>query len=273
MSEYAIVKHEVGLRTRLLGNVETVPMQGTTEGIEPRPYNEGKGPGIPVVPGMWHFIEGLHSDPRAYQLVRRPGMWWINTSYDWESPYSQAKAESIICSHAFVQVDGYNAARSHASIMHFNTDELLFSIASPAQLNWRSRPDLFWKTIVVNKLGTTHCNPGASLDCYQPLLQRPGWKLWLPIKKLEFFKPLPYTGYVGQYGLYVRDTYSRLGNVIGYLAKGSKFTIVRYRPIGASVWGELTGGGWVCLLLCEAGIRAFYTSWSLATGSPIPPAG
>lgn len=122
---------------------------------------------------------------------------------------------------------------------------------------WQKFTSIHKKTGVIGLVGN---------DIAFPILT--GTQVYMPLKFLEPFPDLPFTGMA--YGNSIREYPTMNAEKIGSLAYGDEFTITEYHFWGSDVWGK-TDEGWICL--CYANIRrwpaSYLTTWSMETKPPI----
>ncbi len=255
---YAIIKHRP--RNTLDGKFapDTVPLQD-------RPFGDDKGHTIPVLRSAWEYMEKIN-DAGGYSYARSVGAMWINIPYDSDTPYSKANAESISCGGNFVSFDYTLATHGHVRAFPYTQD---FSIFNKWDVNWLTRPDLFFKAVAINSDGKL-IKVGNGLDVYIPVMSY--YDLFLRLEDVELFPQLPIivTVTASPY-LRTRSYPSLEGQVTNRYWYGQKAIVTDYRPRGASVWGK-TDKGWICLLQADVpGQRNFHTTWKLQTVGVIPP--
>jgi hypothetical protein len=90
----------------------------------------------------------------------------------------------------------------------------------------------------------------------------------MPLESLEPFPVLPMvvTATVAQSIKTKPDT--KGGQTGHQFSKGESLSVVEYYPTGSDVWGRVSGGGWIALLIHEKGLPVYPTSWSMATQPP-----
>ncbi|GAB4467671.1 MAG: hypothetical protein Kow0070_30950 [Anaerolineales bacterium] len=145
-----------------------------------------------------------------------------------------------------------------------------FDYTNPGVLkdvDYFTRPDLVHKFVVVaydkKTKATFWVNPPHG-DIYWPLVSsRP---VWISLERLEPFPILPMT-VRAKTSQPIRKTPSATGEETGFtFAEGDTARIVEYYPSGSNVWGRMTGGGWIALVLNWK----YPTDWSMATLPPPP---
>lgn len=134
-------------------------------------------------------------------------------------------------------------------------------------VNYVTRPDLVHKFVVVawrKDTKTTYwVNPPVG-DIYWPLVV--SRDVWIQMERLEPFPILPM--------VVTAKTTQKIRQAPGSDAEetGSEFSegetgrIVEYHPSASNVWGRLSGGGWIALILNWK----YLTDWSMATIPPPP---
>lgn len=152
-----------------------------------------------------------------------------------------------------------------------------FDYSNPGPLdevNYTTRPDLIHKFVVVawkrSTKTTFWVNPPPPYgDLYWPLVS--SRTVWIPMEFLEPFPILPMT-VTGITTQTARSKPSIDGSVTNFkLSEGESASIVEYYPSGSDVWGRLSDGGWIALLIHEKGILQYPTTWSMETRPPLPP--
>ena len=141
------------------------------------------------------------------------------------------------------------------------------------EFTYKTRPDLIHKFVVVGWRKSTKqsilVNPPPG-DLYWPLVCKS--PVWMPMKWLEPFPflPMEVTANITQP---IRANPSTDEPVTSAeLSEGETATVIDYFPTASDVWGKLSGGGWIALLLHEKGPSVYLTSWKMETKPPIPPA-
>jgi len=150
-----------------------------------------------------------------------------------------------------------------------------FDYSNPGPLegvNYITRPDLVQKFVVVGWSRPTQTtffvNPPPG-EMYWPLVS--SRVVWIPMEFLEYFPPLPMT-VTGVTAQTVRTKPSTEGTLTGVkISVGESVNVIDYYPTGSDVWGRLSTGGWIALLIHEKGVPEYPTSWSMETQPPIPP--
>ena len=140
---------------------------------------------------------------------------------------------------------------------------------STTEINYVTRPDLIHKFVVVtwerSTKATYWVNPPPG-DIYWPLVTR--HEVWMPLEALEPFPVLPMvvTATVSQS---IRTKPDMDGGQTGHqFSKGESVSVVEYYPTASDVWGRVSGGGWIALLIHEKDLPVYPTSWSMATQPP-----
>ena len=142
-----------------------------------------KGNTIPIYSNWWKYIEKINT-AAAYNYARSIGLMWINILYDKETPYSTARAESVLCGGNFISWD-------------LETDTHVRVLSYPANMNtdtltddWHNKPYLFWKACAVNGDGRV-IKVGNALDVYIPIIRNT--ELWIRKSKVTIFQKDYYT--------------------------------------------------------------------------------
>ena len=145
------------------------------------------------------------------------------------------------------------------------------SVGSAATENYKTRPDLVHKFVVVvwnRKTKSTYWTNPPKGDIYWPFVSRN--TVWIPMDRIEPFPSLPMdvTVAVDQDIRVEPGTDSeKTGQQI---LKGETATIVEYYPSGSQVWGRLYAGRWIALFMYQNTGPTYFTSWSMETLPPIP---
>ncbi|HSO11566.1 MAG TPA: hypothetical protein VLT51_04275 [Anaerolineales bacterium] len=132
-------------------------------------------------------------------------------------------------------------------------------------VNYETRPDLIHKFVVVGykrDTKTTYWLNPPHGDIYWPLVSSRA--VWISLDRLEPFPflPMEVTAKTSQV---IRKTPTMDGEETGEeFSEGESARIVEYYPSGSNVWGRISGGGWVTLLLHWK----YPTSWSMSTLPP-----
>jgi len=140
------------------------------------------------------------------------------------------------------------------------------------EINYVTRPDLIHKFVVVgwkrSKKATYWVNPPHG-DLYWPLVSSRA--VWMPLENLEPFPDLPMT-VTAKTTQAVRRKPATDSSLTGVeILAGEKARVVEYYPSASDVWGRLSGGGWIALLIHEKGVLQYPTSWEMETMPPLPP--
>jgi len=132
----------------------------------------------------WHYIEKINS-VKGYQYARSIGSLWVNGAYDINTPYSTARAESVMCGGNFIAYT--EETRTHVKLVRYDfridTNRL-----NPEIDNWHVKPYLFWKATAVDVHGGVF-NVGQGLDVFFPLISERD--LWIPKSQVEIFPTGP----------------------------------------------------------------------------------
>ena len=136
-------------------------------------------------------------------------------------------------------------------------------------VNYTTKPDLVHKFVVVGWSRRTKASywvnppPGA---IYWPLVSSRA--VWIPLEYLEPFPHLPMTVKANTTQK-IKVNPSKDSTSTGMeLAEGDSAQVVKYYPSGSDVWGRLSGGGWIGLLIHEKGLVKYPTSWQMETLPP-----
>ena len=130
---------------------------------------------------------------------------------------------------------------------------------------YATRPDLIHKFVVVawkKDTKTTYwVNPPVG-TLFWPLVT--SQDAWIQMERLEPFPTLPME-VTAKTSQAIRETPGLEGEETGNeFSAGETKRIVEYYPSGSNVWGRLSGGGWIALVLHWK----YPTSWSMATLPP-----
>lgn len=246
---YAIVKP----RNYSAVNPSTIPLPDAPN------KKPDKGQSILISEQWWRYIEAINS-VLGYKYARSVHMLWINGDYAADEPYSEAHAEAITMPGNFKFIDGIQGNFGH--LKTFDRAEDPFESNDPAYVNWKTRPDLFFKCSQWTKSGMR--NVANGLDVYLPNLRVTD--RWINLDDVEFFPPLPMAVKVTTPdGLRVRA--SVWGDVLDKMSINTQFIVLEYFLLGAQVWGR-HDDGWSCL---DEGAGRFYTTWNLKTAGVVPP--
>lgn len=134
-------------------------------------------------------------------------------------------------------------------------------------VNYITRPDLVHKFVVVawnkeNK-STYWVNPPVG-PIYWPLVAR--FDAWVQMERLEPFPILPMV-VTARTTQKIRKAPGLDAEETGFeFSAGESGRIVEYHPAASNVWGRLSGGGWIALVLHWK----YLTDWSMATLPPPP---
>lgn len=133
------------------------------------------------------------------------------------------------------------------------------------EVNYATRPDLVHKFVVVawkKDTKTTYwVNPPVG-ELYWPLVA--SRDVWIQMERLEPFPTLPMV-VTAKTTQKIRESPGLDGEETGSeFSEGESGRIVEYHPAGSNVWGRLSGGGWIALLLHWK----YPTDWSMATLPP-----
>jgi len=150
-----------------------------------------------------------------------------------------------------------------------------YSPESLANLTYMTRPDLVHKFLVVgwnrnNKI-TYYTNPPPPYgDLYFPLVS--SREVWIPMSRLESFPLLPMVVTATE----AQDIREKPAMDSPFLTNasflaGQTASVLEYFPSGSNVWGRLSSGGWIGLLLYQKGKPQYLTDWKMNTMPPLPP--
>jgi len=135
-------------------------------------------------------------------------------------------------------------------------------------INYVTQPDLVHKFVVVgwkrSSKTTYWVNPPPG-DLYWPLVSSRA--VWMPLEFLEPFPQLP-MAVTAKTAIEIRTEPSEDSSLTGLkVSKGQTTSVVDYYPSASDVWGRLSSGGWIALLIHQR----YPTSWVMETQPPIPP--
>jgi len=130
---------------------------------------------------------------------------------------------------------------------------------------YATRPDLIHKFVVVawrkDTKSTYWVNPPVGTLFWPLVTSRDAW---IQMERLEPFPTLPME-ITAKTSQAIRETPGLEGEETGNeFSTGETKRIVEYYPSGSNVWGRLSGGGWIALVLHWK----YPTSWSMATLPP-----
>lgn len=217
----------------------------------------------------WSYI--VTGQPAKLRWV---GQGWINTStnkgFGWkfgdyiplELPADKpVNAECVICTGNAMAGDVIKSG----SLMPIH-----YLLSDKPQGDYYHQPWLWSKATSLSKYtGAIGLWDGA--DIYYPLLNKLA-EIYMPLEWLEPFPALPFKGKVMESGgLNVREDPTVNGQWLRKLKVNTPITIVSYHLWGSDVWGQLEGGGWVCLCYALPYRRGFeyYSSWHMETDPPL----
>ncbi|HSG46163.1 MAG TPA: hypothetical protein VLA72_23725 [Anaerolineales bacterium] len=132
-------------------------------------------------------------------------------------------------------------------------------------VNYITRPDLVHKFVVVawnKKAKTTYWVDTPKGPIFWPLVASAD--VWISLDRVEPFPTLPRVVTANTTQM-IRRTPAKDGTETGTeLVEGEFIRIVEYYPSGPDVWGRVSGGGWIALLLN----KEFLTDWKMETVPP-----
>lgn len=133
--------------------------------------------------------------------------------------------------------------------------------------NYATRPDLIHKFVVVawnKETKTTYWVDPPVGEIYWPLVA--SQNAWIQMERLEPFPILPMV-VTAKTTQKIRHAAGSDGEETGFeFSEGDSGRIVEYHPSASNVWGRLSGGGWIALVLNWR----YLTDWSMATLPPPP---
>ncbi len=139
--------------------------------------------------------------------------------------------------------------------------------------NYLTRPDLVHKFVLVawdRKSKTTTFPNTPKGDIYYPLVTRNN--VWVQMDRLEPFPILPMVVSAVETQDVRKEPKANSELTNTRLEDGRTATIIQYSPSGSEVWGQLQSGGWVLLFSYTKDGPTHFTTWSMATSPPRPPA-
>lgn len=145
------------------------------------------------------------------------------------------------------------------------------SVGSAATENYKTRPDLVHKFVVVawnrQTKSTNFLNPPKGA-IYWPFVSRN--PVWIPMDRIEAFPILPMdvTVNIDQEIRVEPGTDSELTGK--QVHKGDSIRIVEYYPSGSQVWGRVSAGKWIALFMYQKTGPTYFTTWTMETLPPIP---
>lgn len=223
------------------------------------PTNNGKG-NIPLLDPFENFTAALN-DPKAYKALMIPAAGWTNSNTAPDTVTFGGNlgiVEEVRNQRALIKAFAYDGpAPSHKFYNYQLTPWLVHKFGSVT------------KTGGLGKLG-------KGLDAYFPLMKRT--QIWCRLIRLEMFPPLGYYTVTAQgilprnADLHIRFQPSKDSAEIGGLKRGEKVEIVGYYPRAGDVWARLMGDGYICLSQQRGWKQDFFTTWSMKTSPPLPPA-
>ncbi|HEY5729864.1 MAG TPA: hypothetical protein VIS72_07410 [Anaerolineales bacterium] len=133
--------------------------------------------------------------------------------------------------------------------------------------SYETRPDLVHKFVVVawkkETKSTFWVNPPVGAIYWPLVTSRDGW---IQMERLEPFPILPMVVTAKKSQEIMKEP-SVNGEETGFeFSEGESGRIVEYHPSASNVWGRLSGGGWIALILNWK----YLTDWSMATLPPPP---
>lgn len=132
-------------------------------------------------------------------------------------------------------------------------------------IDYVTRPDLVHKFVVVGYKRSTKTtywlNPPHG-DIYWPLVSSRA--VWISLERLEPFPILPMEVTAKSSQPILKEPALKAEDTGYEFSEGETGRIVEYYPSGSYVWGRLSGGGWIALLINWK----YPTTWSMATLPP-----
>jgi len=225
---------------------ETVPLF-----VTPR---EGTGTNRTIVSGTWEiYIDSLNgNDRKKLRYLKLDNSGLFNGS-------GFPKLESLTMGGNVITLAEIQGNMGRVNTIDYEHPGTLKDV------NYMTRPDLVHKFVVVawdKKTQTTYWVNTPQGSIYWPLVS--SRDVWIPMERIEPFPTLPLiaTAITDQI---LKKTPSKDGEDLGILLpKGEFVRIVEYYPSGPNVWGRVSTGGWIALLLD----RKYLTDWTMATVPP-----
>jgi len=225
---------------------ETVPLF-----VVPR---EGSGTNRTIVSGSWEiYIDALNgNDEKKLRYLKLDNSGLFNGA-------GFPKLESLTMGGNVITIVEIQGNMGRVNTIDYDHPGALKDV------NYITRPDLVHKFVVVawdKQTKTTYWVNTPQGAIYWPLVSDKD--VWIPMDRIEPFPSLPriVTANTDQV---LKKTPSRDGEDMGtLLPAGELVRIVEYYPSGPNVWGRVSTGGWIALLLNHK----YLTDWTMATTPP-----
>jgi len=225
---------------------ETVPLF-----VAPR---EGSGTNRTIVSGSWEaYIDALNDyDQKKLHYLKLDNSGLFNGT-------GFPKLESLTMGGNVITLAEIQGGMGRVNTLDYNHP------GSLKDVNYMTRPDLVHKFVIVawdKQTETTYWVNTPKGAIYWPLVS--SRDVWIPMERVEPFPSLPriVTANIDQV---LKKAPSSDGEDMGtLLPKGHSVNIVEYYPSGPNVWGRVSTGGWIALLLH----REYLTDWTMATAPP-----
>lgn len=215
---------------------------------------EGSGTDRTSLTGGWAtLIDALNNnDPKKLPYLKSKGTALFNTA-------GFPQLESLTMGGNIVRLDEIQGQWGRVHTMDYSNPPIA------AEVNYFTHPDLIHKFVVVGwkraTKSTILVKPPKG-DLYWPLVTRR--PVWIQMERLEPFPSLP-LDLTANADLYMQTTPGpNLEKTGRQVTAGQSVKIVAYHPTGPNVWGRLTNGRWIPLLLGGQ----YLTSWRMETVPP-----
>lgn len=225
--------------------------------------NLASGTSRTTMSGVWEqFIDRLNDyNEKKLNYVKSPATALFNGA-------GFPQMESLTMGGNIITLDEVSGNWGRVHTMDYNNPGPI------ATINYLTRPDLVHKFVIVGwsrRTKSTYFSNTPQGDLYWPFVSNRA--VWIPMEYLESFPILPMTVTV--------DANERLAvmeepsldsrKITADITAGSSVTVVEYYPTGSDVWGRISNGGWIELLVHRKGLIYYPTSWSMETLPPIAP--
>lgn len=216
----------------------------------------GSGTQRTNVSGAWEFyIDALNGNDRSkLNYLKASETALFNTS-------GFPQLESLTMGGNIITLDAIQNGWGRVHTMDYS------SPPNATTVNYFTRPDLVHKFVVVGWKRDTRTSilvKPPKGDLYWPLVTRK--PVWIQMDLLEAFPTLPMEITINK-DVYVQDTPGpTVEQTDRQLTAGDTAKLVSYYPSGSNVWGMLSNGRWIPLLLDPQ----YFTSWRMETVPPPP---
>lgn len=225
---------------------ETVPLF-----VLPR---EGTGTHRTKVDGSWEtYINSLNgNDEKKLRYLKAKDTALFNTS-------GFPDLESLTMGGNIITLAEIQSGWGRVNTFNYDRPGVLKDV------NYVTRPDLVHKFVVVGFKRDTKTTywlnpPHGSL--YWPLVSSRA--VWISMDRLEPFPILPMEITAKKSQVIRREPATDAEETGSEFSEGDTRNLVEYYPSGGNVWGRLSGGGWIALVLHWE----YLTTWSMATLPP-----